>query len=343
MISDTDVHTFLAGYQHVAVPDLSDSRVHDSSIIYVKPISLDLMHLQERPSNIAAVLLASYCNVLGLYCATSDIMVGILSASGVVPIRLRWDAGMVWGDLVDETHRSLDESVGTKFTESELRNHLGLKSDQSPFTALFGFDGLDPGLLHTVTTSDLSKVPVLLFNPSKACLSFWTSSHLIHPSVANQLLSQISILSVYAAQHSTSQITSHPPYPVDLLSTVKLLSTDARPPVYEHIRLVTIATDYILPYAKAYPDAPAVCWYPTLSAGPKDNFDPQTLSYGDLHTQANRFARYLISRELKPEDRVAVCMDRNCLFHVVLFGVLRAGGCYVPVCRKKPSFLRSLI
>ncbi|KAI6005462.1 hypothetical protein EDD15DRAFT_2211895 [Pisolithus albus] len=35
-----------------------------------------------------------------------------------------------------------------------------------------------------------------------------------------------------------------------------------------------------------------------------------------------------------PEDKVAVCIDRNPMFHVVLFGILRSCGCYVPVSRE---------
>lgn len=340
---DSDSDAFLTGYKHVAMPDLSESRLHDNSTIYVKSISLDLIPFQERGLEIydsTALLLASFCNILGLYCASSDIMVGILSVGGVIPSRLRWDAdSMLWGDLVDNSRRSLDGSAGAKFTESELKANLVLEKDQSPFTALFGLEGSED--LHI--PGDFCRIPVLLFNPSAGLLSFRTSSCLIHPSAADQLLSQILVLSVYAARNPTSKISSPPPYPVGLASAVECRSTDARASVYGHIRPVAIATDFILPYVQAYSDAPAVCWYPTLSVDPKDKFDPETLSYGDLHVQANKLARYLISRQLKPEDRVAVCMDRNPLFHIVLFGVLRAGGCYVPVCTKKLYFLCSLI
>ncbi|KAI6036051.1 hypothetical protein BKA83DRAFT_4622833 [Pisolithus microcarpus] len=46
---------------------------------------------------------------------------------------------------------------------------------------------------------------------------------------------------------------------------------------------------------------------------------------------------------LLPEDRVAVCMDRNPMFHVVLFGILRSSGCHVPVDPELPRERRLYI
>ncbi|KAG2158199.1 uncharacterized protein EDB93DRAFT_1077366 [Suillus bovinus] len=333
---------FLTGYQHVAFPDLSDSRVHHNSTTYVKSASLDLVAFQQcgidTPGS-AALLLASFCNILGLYCASSDILVGILSAGATLPSRFRWNAETVWGDLVDEARRSLHETASPNFTESELKSELGLKEDQSPFTALFVL--ADSGPENVYIPDDL-RSPLLLFDPSAALLSVRTSSRLVHPAVADQLLAQIAVLSVHAAQNLISKISS-PPYPADFASTFQCLSSEARASVYGHIRPVTIATDFILPYVQADPNALAVCWYPTLPAGPRDNLVPETLSYGDLHVQANKLGRYLISQQLKPEDRVAVCMDRNPLFHIVLFGILRAGGCYVPIDPELPDERKSYI
>lgn len=343
---DSDVHMFLTGYHHVAFPDLSDgrsrNRIHDHSATYVKSTSLDLMAFQDCGIDLpgsAALLLASFCNILGLYSASSDILLGILSAGTILPCRFCWNPETVWGDLVDEARRSLDRIAGPNFTESELTTELGLKEDQSPFTALFVLDGPE----NVNIPDDLLGSPLLLFDPSTALLSIWTSSHLVHPAVADQLLSQIAFLSVHAAQNPISKISSPPSYPTDFASALQCLSSEARASVYNHIRPVAIATDFILPYVQADPDSPAVCWYSALTTGPRDNLVSETLSYGDLHVQANKLARYLISQQLKPEDRVAVCMDRNPLFHIVLFGVLRAGGCYVPIDPELPDERKSYI
>lgn len=335
-------HMLLTGYQHVAFPDLSDSRIHDHSATYVKSASIDLMAFQECGIDLpgsAAMLLASFANILGLYSASSDILVGILSAGTIIPCRFYWNPETVWRDLVDVARRSLDRVAGPIYTQSELKDELGLKEDQSPFTALFVLDGPE----NVCIPDDLLKSPLLSFDPSAALLSFWTSSRLVHPDVADQLLSQIVVLAMHAAQSPISKISSHPSYPADVASAMQCLSTGARASVYGHIRPVAIATDFILPYVQADPNASAVCWYPNLAAGPRDSLVPETLSYGNLHIQANKLARYLISQQLKPEDRVAVCMDRNPLFHIVLFGILRAGGCYVPIDPELPDERKSYI
>ncbi|MFD7546868.1 non-ribosomal peptide synthase/polyketide synthase [Streptomyces sp. NPDC059816] len=56
-----------------------------------------------------------------------------------------------------------------------------------------------------------------------------------------------------------------------------------------------------------------------------------SLSYEELDGRANRVARALIARGVGAEDRVAVVMDRSIDQVVVMIGVLKAGGVYVPV------------
>ncbi|WP_052688261.1 AMP-binding protein [Xanthomonas sp. MUS 060] len=48
-------------------------------------------------------------------------------------------------------------------------------------------------------------------------------------------------------------------------------------------------------------------------------------------THANRLAHCLIERGLRPRERVALWFDRSPDFLIALLGVLKAGGCYVPL------------
>ena len=57
----------------------------------------------------------------------------------------------------------------------------------------------------------------------------------------------------------------------------------------------------------------------------------QVLSYGELNRRANRLAHRLIELGVRPEDRVAVCLDRGIDRVVGLLGVLKSGGGYVPL------------
>jgi len=55
------------------------------------------------------------------------------------------------------------------------------------------------------------------------------------------------------------------------------------------------------------------------------------LSYRQLNDQANRLAHHLIGLGVKPDDRIAICVERGLSMVVGLLAILKAGGAYVPV------------
>ncbi|MDH0665488.1 amino acid adenylation domain-containing protein, partial [Pseudomonas sp. GD03858] len=57
----------------------------------------------------------------------------------------------------------------------------------------------------------------------------------------------------------------------------------------------------------------------------------QGLSYRQLDEQANRLAHHLIELGVRPDDRVAICVERGLSMVVGLLAILKAGGAYVPV------------
>ena len=59
--------------------------------------------------------------------------------------------------------------------------------------------------------------------------------------------------------------------------------------------------------------------------------DDAQLSYGELNAQANRLAHYLRELGVKPDERVALCVERSLEMVVGLLAVLKAGGAYVPL------------
>ncbi|MDX7989230.1 amino acid adenylation domain-containing protein, partial [Xenorhabdus sp. 12] len=71
--------------------------------------------------------------------------------------------------------------------------------------------------------------------------------------------------------------------------------------------------------ARQYPDATAIV------AG------NQTMTYGELNQRANRLAHYLIALGVKPDDRVAICIERSLDTVVGILAILKAGGAYVPL------------
>jgi non-ribosomal peptide synthetase component F len=77
--------------------------------------------------------------------------------------------------------------------------------------------------------------------------------------------------------------------------------------------------------AAAHPEAVAVVY-----AG-------ESLSYGELNRRANQLAHHLIGLGIRPDDRVAICVERSLEMVVGLLGILKAGGAYVPLDPAYPS------
>src|SRR6185437_14499744 len=63
----------------------------------------------------------------------------------------------------------------------------------------------------------------------------------------------------------------------------------------------------------------------------------QALSSGELNARANQLAHRLIGLGVKPDDRIAVCVERSIEMVVGLLAILKAGGAYVPLDPAYPS------
>ena len=60
-------------------------------------------------------------------------------------------------------------------------------------------------------------------------------------------------------------------------------------------------------------------------------YEGQSLSYGQLNGKANQLAHHLRELGVRPDARVAICMERGLEMVVGLLGILKAGGAYVPL------------
>ena len=60
-------------------------------------------------------------------------------------------------------------------------------------------------------------------------------------------------------------------------------------------------------------------------------YDGRQLTYRELNCEANRLAHYLQILGVKPEARVAICVERGLEMIVGLMAILKAGGAYVPL------------
>lgn len=62
-----------------------------------------------------------------------------------------------------------------------------------------------------------------------------------------------------------------------------------------------------------------------------------SLSYGELNLRSNRLAHHLASPGVRPDTRVAICMERSREMVIGLLAVLKAGGAYVPLDPEYPA------
>ncbi len=57
----------------------------------------------------------------------------------------------------------------------------------------------------------------------------------------------------------------------------------------------------------------------------------QSLTYRELNVRANSVAQHLLSLECKPDDLLAICIERSAELFIGLLGILKAGCAYVPL------------
>ncbi|MFG3591555.1 condensation domain-containing protein [Bradyrhizobium sp. RDI18] len=66
-------------------------------------------------------------------------------------------------------------------------------------------------------------------------------------------------------------------------------------------------------------------------------YQDQRLSYGELNARANRLAHHLIALGVRPDQPVAICLQRSIAMVVGLLAILKAGGAYLPLDPAYPS------
>ena len=113
---------------------------------------------------------------------------------------------------------------------------------------------------------------------------------------------------------------------VDLLSTsertLQLETWGARPAPYPTDRCIHHLFEERV---RRTPQAPAV------ASG------HGALSYEELNAQANQLAHHLIHLGVKPDQCVAICVERSIAMVIGLLAILKAGGAYVPLDPTYPS------
>ncbi len=66
-------------------------------------------------------------------------------------------------------------------------------------------------------------------------------------------------------------------------------------------------------------------------------FESEQLTYRQLNQKANQLAHYLMKSGIEPDAPVGLCLERSSDVLVGMLGILKAGGCYVPLDPSYPS------
>ena len=66
-------------------------------------------------------------------------------------------------------------------------------------------------------------------------------------------------------------------------------------------------------------------------------YEGRQISYRELNKRSNQLGRYLISKGIRVDDLVLVCVDRSEHLLVSMLGIIKAGGGYVPVVSSYPE------
>ena len=66
-------------------------------------------------------------------------------------------------------------------------------------------------------------------------------------------------------------------------------------------------------------------------------FEGKTMTYRELNLLTNQLAHHLLSKGVKEEMMVPICMDRSLEMIIGILGILKAGGAYVPIDPRYPQ------
>jgi hypothetical protein len=321
--TDMDLHhvqQLLRGYNSLEWPNLSATRAPRDDI---HTTTLQLPHI--TGINPISAILVAVARTLGVYCGASDVLLAVqlVDNDAVTFVRTTWSESDTWADLAGVVNHSLLACQERRISVEAIRRVLDIGDKQSPCIALCQFLSR-PVFVHS------SYALTFIYDTSKSVIHLSSSQIHTHPSISSQILAQLAALTSHSHTHPDSFITSTLSLSSGLMSVYdRVADNEMLAEAYPHLVSTPFATDYLAQRAVTAPRSTAVRWYPNLSPETKID-DCESIDYAKLDKKANQVARWLRKMGLENEDRVAVCMKRDLLFHITLMAIMRAGGCYVP-------------
>ncbi len=66
-------------------------------------------------------------------------------------------------------------------------------------------------------------------------------------------------------------------------------------------------------------------------------FEDESLTYSELNIRTNQIASYLISKGVKKDDLIGICLDRSIEMISGILGIMKAGAAYLPIDPEYPA------
>ncbi|WP_407160403.1 amino acid adenylation domain-containing protein [Bradyrhizobium sp. STM 3557] len=297
---------------------------------------------QLRGLNPAAVLMAGVATYLYRMTGAADLTLGMQVsnrlgeklrrtvglATNVIPVRVSIDANESFEALSRKLARIMREGYRhQRYRWEELRRDLGLSGrNRAAFAALVNYVPIGDDIrfgefgvrLRQLPNGREENIQFLYYGGSKAV----TKHFYIVANSARYALSEAEahhqrfceMLAQCMAQPETA---SRDAVVLQAAERQRILyewnATEAEHPTGQCIH------ELIEEQAAKTPDALAVA------------FEDAAITYAELNARANRLAHRLIAEGVKPDDRVAIAVERSTEMVVALLATLKAGGAYVPL------------
>ena len=301
----------------------------------------------ELDSSAPAICQAAFAYLLSLYTGASDVMYGTVFSGRHIPI-----AGVA--RIVGPCLATLPSRIDTKNTRSckdlaraiHEQNRATLKHSTTPlaevkrigqyapseamFDTLFVWQESTfepPTFVLEVDSADQHELNLVLEASVDHGVRVTYQQSRITSEQVNVFLEQW--------QSIVKQIMGDPQSLVEDLADclpTHTMAIDNPHPTLHPLRSGLIAA--LEDVADRTPSAPALIFGEFLDAGAPNI---KSLSYSDMHSRANRLARFLISRRVQPDDLVCVCMEKSIELYVTILGVLKAGAGYLPLLPDTPK------
>jgi len=301
-------------------------------------------------SSAPAIFQAAFAYVLGLYVGASDVMYGTVFSGRHIPVagverivgpclatlpsRIDTNNTRSCKDLARTTHEQNRTTLKHSTTPlAEVKRIGQYAPNEAMFDTLFVWQESTfepPSMLKQTGSADQHELHLVLeVEPGPEKLSARVTYQ------QNRMTSEQVSIFAEQLQCVVAQIISNPQGLVEDLAislpTHIMAIDNPHPTLHPYKNGLVAALENV---ADRTPTAPALIFGESLVA-PTPTL--QFLTYGDMHARANRLARYLISREVKPDDLVCVCMEKSIELYVTILGVLKAGAGYLPLLPDTPK------